>query len=47
MPGLYNVAAAALEGEPTDVAFELKAPAPAVVTQTPQPTQAPEDKPQG
>jgi hypothetical protein len=42
LPGTYGIAAAAFEGEPTDVAFELRAPVPAVVTQTPEPTQAPE-----
>lgn len=37
LPGTYNIAAAALEGEPTDVAFELVAPAAPVVTQTAEP----------
>jgi len=41
LPGAYNVAAAALEGEPTDVAFELVAPAAPVVTETAEPTQSP------
>lgn len=40
LPGDYNVAAAALEGEPTDVAFELVAPTAPVVTQTADPTQS-------
>ncbi len=44
LPGVYGVAAAAFEGEPTDVAFELRAPVAAVVTQTAEPTQKP-DKP--
>jgi hypothetical protein len=50
LPGVYGIAAAAFEGEPTDVAFELKAPAPAVVTQTAEPTQKPDkgdNKPHG
>jgi hypothetical protein len=48
LPGVYGVAAAAFEGEPTDVAFELKAPVAAVVTQTAEPTQKPDKtKPNG
>ena len=52
LPGVYGIAAAALEGEPTDVAFELRAPVAAVVTQTAEPTQKPDkgnkpDKPNG
>jgi hypothetical protein len=43
LPGLYGVEAAALEGEPTDVAFELRAPVAEVVTQTAEPTQQPEE----
>lgn len=42
LPGIYGIAAAALEGEPTDVAFELRAPVAAVVTQTAEPTQKPD-----
>ena len=46
LPGTYGIAAAAFEGEPTDVTFELVAPVAPVVTQTaeptPQPTQQPE-----
>lgn len=37
LPGFYHVVTAALSGEPTDVQFELIAPAPATVTQTAQP----------
>ena len=37
LPGYYHVRAAALGGEPTDVQFELVAPAPATVTQTADP----------
>ena len=37
LPGFYHVRAAAYGGEPTDVQFELVAPAPATVTQTAQP----------
>ena len=37
LPGFYHVRAAALGGEPTDVQFELVAPAPATVTETAQP----------
>lgn len=44
LPGTYGIAAAAFEGEPTDVVFELRAPVPAVVTQTAEPTQTPEDE---
>jgi hypothetical protein len=44
MPGLYGIAAAAFEGEPTDVTFELRAPTPAVVTQTAEPTQKPSER---
>ena len=48
LPGLYGVEAAALEGEPTDVAFELRAPVAAVVTQTAEPTQQTEEpRPRG
>jgi hypothetical protein len=42
LPGVYGIAAAALEGEPTDVAFELLAPVAPVVTQTVQPSQKPD-----
>jgi hypothetical protein len=42
MPGLYGIAAAVFEGEPTDVAFELRAPVAEVVTQTAEPTQQPD-----
>ena len=44
LPGPYGVEAAALEGEPTDVAFELVAPVAAVVTQTAEPTQQPDER---
>jgi hypothetical protein len=37
LPGFYHVRAAVLGGEPTDVQFELLAPAPPTVTQTAQP----------
>jgi len=50
LPGVYGIAAAAFEGEPTDVTFELRAPTAPVVTQTAEPTQKPDkgqDKPQG
>ena len=40
LPGFYHIRAAALGGEPTDVQFELLAPAPATVTQTAQPAGA-------
>ena len=48
LPGTYGIAAAAFEGEPTDVAFELVAPAAPIVTQTAEPTQEPDegDKPE-
>jgi hypothetical protein len=39
LPGFYHVATAALAGEPTDVQFELVAPAPPTVTQTASPHQ--------
>ena len=39
LPGVYQVAAAALEGEGTDVAFELRTPVAAVVTQTVEPSE--------
>jgi hypothetical protein len=42
LPGTYGIAAAAFEGEPTDVAFELMTPVAEVVTQTAEPTQEPE-----
>jgi hypothetical protein len=42
LPGTYGIAAAAFEGEPTDVAFELRAPVAPVVTQTVEPTQKPD-----
>jgi hypothetical protein len=42
--GFYHVEAAALGGEATDVQFELVAPAPAVVTQTPEPEQGGKNK---
>lgn len=42
LPGLYGLEAAAFGGEGTDVAFELRAPTPAVVTQTAEPTQKPD-----
>jgi hypothetical protein len=45
LPGTYGIAAAAFEGEPTDVAFELVAPAAPVVTQAPEPTQEPTQDP--
>lgn len=38
MPGVYTVSTAVLGGEPTDVQFELAAPAAPVVTQTVTPT---------
>jgi hypothetical protein len=41
LPGVYGIAAAAFEGEPTDVTFELKAPVAPIVTQTAEPTQKP------
>ena len=37
LPGFYHVRAGVLGGEPTDVQFELVAPAPATVTQTAEP----------
>jgi hypothetical protein len=37
LPGFYHVRAAVLGGEPTDVQFELLAPAPPTVTETAQP----------
>ena len=37
LPGFYHVRAGVLGGEPTDVQFELVAPAPATVTQTADP----------
>jgi hypothetical protein len=40
LPGFYHVRAAAYGGEPTDVQFELVAPAPATVTQTARPSDA-------
>jgi hypothetical protein len=39
LPGFYHVRAAVLGGEPTDVQFELLAPAAPTVTQTAQPHQ--------
>ena len=50
LPGIYGIAAAAFEGEPTDVAFELLTPVAEVVTQTAEPTQKPDkgkNKPNG
>ncbi|WP_372736254.1 hypothetical protein [Nocardioides sp.] len=47
LPGRYQVAAAALEGEPTSVTFDLTRPAAAVVTQTADPTPAGQDKTKG
>lgn len=37
LPGWYHIEAAAWAGEPTDVQFELVAPAPAVITKTVKP----------
>ncbi len=42
LPGTYGVSAAAFEGEPTDVTFELTTPAAVVITQTAAPTQQPD-----
>lgn len=42
LPGVYELAAAALGGEGTEVAFELVAPAAPVVTQMASPTQEPD-----
>jgi hypothetical protein len=39
LPGTYGIAAAAFEGEGTDVTFELTAPTAAVVTQTAEPSE--------
>jgi hypothetical protein len=39
LPGFYHVRTGPLGGEPTDVQFELVAPAQATVTQTAQPDQ--------
>ncbi|MEJ7834350.1 MAG: hypothetical protein WKF79_15660 [Nocardioides sp.] len=39
LPGFYHVAAAALGGEPSDVQFELAAPSPEVITESPEPEQ--------
>jgi hypothetical protein len=46
MPGFYHVEAAALAGEPTDVQFELVAPASAVITKTvtPKPQKVRKDR---
>jgi hypothetical protein len=47
LPGFYHVRAAALGGEPTDVQFELLAPAPATVTVTADPGGAGKGKHRG
>ncbi|MXG89810.1 hypothetical protein [Nocardioides flavescens] len=47
MPGVYTVSTAVLGGEPTDVQFELAAPAAPVVTQTVTPTVTAEPAPAG
>lgn len=41
LPGFYHAKAAVLGGEPTDVQFELVAPAPVTVTQTAEPQPQP------
>lgn len=45
MPGWYHVTAAAVGGEPSDLQFELVAPAAATITRTATPTQSPTPKP--
>jgi hypothetical protein len=46
MPGYYHVQAAAFGAEPTDVQFELHAPAPATITPKPHPKTTKSAKPE-